>query len=128
MIKEIIEIEKHQITSMEYKYGRGKPKAIMHENGKAIGYMWFHKSGRTMKLDMIEIIDKEQGIGTATIDYVFNHLEIDNIQGQVLVEPSMRAYYFWESLGAEFFHPEIDDIEKAYSENISIFFDLKKIS
>ena len=128
VIQTIKEINDNQVNGTQYKKGKGTTRAIIDNEGNTVGYIWFNLRGKTLNIDMIEIIEKEEGIGTEVIKFILNTFDIEKIQGQVLVEPSMRAYYFWESLGAEFFHPEVDDIEEAYHQNIAIFFNLEKSS
>ncbi len=128
IIKDIIDIPEDHKIQMIYQQGKGDSKAIIDINNNIIGYLWFSIKDKIMRLDMIEVIQKEEGFGSEAIKFLFKKYNLEEIYGQVLNESSMRPYYFWESLGAEFETVDEIDIERAYAENVDIYFSLKKTS
>lgn len=89
-----------EFINMEYGRLSGNP-LIIEKNSKVIAYLWIREDGTNLIIDMIEVVEKEQGYGTEIIYYLFNHFPIETITGNVLLEGGDRAYWFWESLGAE---------------------------
>lgn len=119
--------ENHDYPEMYYDFGYGQGYGIFQED-EVVAYAWFTISTSTdnhvyMHLDMIEVIEKEQGNGTNIIHFLFEHYQLDSMSGTILIEDSMRPYYFWGSLGAELSATE-DDYWDFYNDGIDITFEL----
>ncbi|MCA1064737.1 hypothetical protein QTG56_24310 (plasmid) [Rossellomorea sp. AcN35-11] len=98
----------HRIN-MQYSPVDGKPEVFMDSNDKVVGYIWYDICDEVMTIEMIEMIEKGEGNGTEAINFLFSTFPIKEIFGSVL-EDGMRAYWFWESLGAEMSLP-VEEIE-----------------
>lgn len=110
---QIIELpETHDFPGMVYVEGTKQAHAILDDTGKTIAYAWYElRADNSLYMDMIEVLEKENGHGTAIVRHLFNTLKIDRITGSVLLEEGMRPYYFWESLGAVM---NVEDEDHAY--------------
>ncbi|WP_066298132.1 hypothetical protein [Bacillus sp. FJAT-29937] len=125
-VADIVDVPDTHIIQMNYQQGSCKPKVIIDREHNILGYLFFEIKSKVMFLEMIEIIEKEHGIGTQTIQFLFEKFELEEIRGTVLIEEGFRPYYFWESLGAEFdFDDYVESIEEAYAEGLNINFELK---
>lgn len=123
----------HKYPEMSYgNHGEGG-KAI-YQGASLIAYVWIHLTEhestkgvkRTMEMEMIEVIEKEQGHGTAIIKFLFRHFNLESMNGHVLFEDNMRPYYFWSSLGAEMQADNEAEYWEMYEDGIDIYFDLHR--
>lgn len=93
------------IVKTNYTHPNFSPYIILNDDDTVLGYVWTITNlnqSRNMYVSMIEVIDKGKGIGTQIIDFLFNEFSLETMWGNILREPNDRAFYFWESLGAEF--------------------------
>lgn len=123
MIKAIIDKPKNHQIQMTYEIIDDNPKVFINENDEIVGYIWYTVENETMHIKMIEMIEKEKGYGTEAVNFLLNYFPIKQITGQVLGEVGMRAYWFWESLGAEMSVP-FEEVENSVVRDC--FFVLKK--
>lgn len=98
---------KHDILT-DYEAPDYEPYIIVDNKGTPLCYLWTPKLENPLYIEMIEVIDKEKGIGTQVVRFLFKELNLNEIFGEVMRTTSERPYYFWESLGAEF-ECHIDD-------------------
>jgi hypothetical protein len=99
----IRELYDGEVINMEYAgVSTYLPNVIMSELSEVVAYIWFKVDNKTMHINMIEVVEKEQGIGTRIVMYLFETYDIEIIEGETLREDSGRPYYFWSSLGAVF--------------------------
>jgi len=122
--------ESHLYSEMQYgNHGKGGKGIFLGDT--LIAYAWFYLFERTdqkniMNLEMIEVIDKEEGHGTRVISFLFEHYGMDRIEGSILLESSMRPYFFWSSLGAD---SDVDDEEEylsMYEQGFDVTFSLER--
>ena len=109
-IERLIPIPENQPIIMEYAKVDDKPHVFLNHEGEIVGYIWFSIHEKTMDIEMIEMIQKEEGFGTEAIQFLFKEFAIEEIIGHVLGEVGMRAYWFWESLGANMSVP-MDEVD-----------------
>lgn len=71
--------------------------------GKVIGYIEFvyREQDNFIYLDMIEIIEKNCGLGRQVIEWLFIEYKINSMHGEVKVDYELNTYYFWKSLGSD---------------------------
>lgn len=94
------------------------PYDIKTEDNIVIGYIYLEKRDDNMVyIQMIEILDsyKEMNYGTKVVNNLFDWFDIIYLEGSVLKDSGLSAYYFWLSLGA--------DIEALMDENDEPDFD-----
>ncbi|MFW5962675.1 MAG: hypothetical protein ACOCQR_03565 [bacterium] len=97
-----IEKRSEDIEKMQYRKPEKDGFAVLNDDNEEVAYIWFILKDKTMDIEMLEVIDKGKGIGRKIIEFIFNNFSIDIIEGRSLYEQSLRSFYFWESLGAEF--------------------------
>lgn len=85
---------------------------------------------RSLYIEMIEVVQKGEGIGTSIVTFLFEHLRLTEVSGEavLLSDDSDRPLRFWENLGASFeaYEDEKEDVESDFWESIPIAFTLKK--
>lgn len=101
------EFGKHKVVT-DYGVPNYEPYIITDDKQVPLGYLWTPALVSPLYIEMIEVINKEEGIGTDVIKFLFRELDLNEVFGEVMRTPSERPYYFWESLGAEFQY-HIDD-------------------
>lgn len=123
----------HQYPEMSYG-NHGEGGRAIYQGESLIAYVWIHLTEiestkgvkRTMEMEMIEVMEKEQGHGTAIIKFLFRHFNLESMFGYVLHEDSMRPYHFWSSLGAKIDASDEDEYWDMYEDGIDIYFDLHR--
>lgn len=123
----------HKYPEMSYG-NHGEGGQAIYQGESLIAYVWIHLTEhestkgvkRTMEMEMIEVIDKEQGHGTAIIEFLFRHFNLESMFGYVLYEDTMRPYYFWSSLGAKLDADNEAEYWEMYEKDIDIYFDLHR--
>ena len=119
--------ENHEYPEMSYHFGDEEGYGIFQEN-ELVAYAWYTVYQSTenhtyMDIDMIEVINKEEGHGTKIIHFLFGYYQLEQMNGSILFEDCMRPYYFWQSLGAELTATE-DEYWDFYNEDLDITFEL----
>lgn len=80
------------------------PYDIKTELNEVIGYVYIEKTDdKVLYIQMIEILDsyKTMNYGTKVVNNLFDWFNIDYVEGSVLEDTGLSAYYFWVSLGAD---------------------------
>ena len=117
MIKNVEEINVDDIYyTMQYVWIENNlyPYAIKNEEGKHIGYVFLEQTDtHVIYVKFIEICEqyKGEGFGTTVVQSIFEWFDINFLEGTILDDGHLCAYYFWLSLGAE-----IDCIMNEYDE------------
>ena len=94
-----------------------------------LAYTWLNFSEdepKSAEMEMIEVIEKEQGLGTQIIEFLFQHYQLGVVRGAILHEESMRPYYFWESIGATIDVDDEDEYWECYQEGHNVYFELTR--
>lgn len=127
-IKEI-HPEEEYITSYFDAKENYHPYAIIRENyEQVIGYIYLDRmNDTTMYLQFIEILDsyKENHYGSNVVKALFGWFpHVESLEGTILEDSSLRAYYFWLSTGAEIDALLDDNDEPNF--DLEVIFYLKK--
>lgn len=80
------------------------PYDIKTEKDEVIGYIYIEKREDNMiYIQMIEILDSFKGMnyGTKVVNNLFDWFNVIYLEGSVLRDSGLSAYYFWLSLGAD---------------------------
>lgn len=117
--------QEHDYKEMTYN-PRLYPGHAIYQEGRLVAYLWFVVEDRELDMHMIEVIDKEQGHGTAIVHFLFDHFDIDTMCGYVLHENSLRPYYFWMSLGSTMSVEDEDDYWMYVKGDVDVTFILQR--
>ena len=118
--------DSHDFTGMEFAKGKSNAHGILNEQGEYVAYAWYSVTDKFLYMNMIEVLEKEQGHGTAIVKYLFNELDINQINGVILEDESFRPYYFWLSLGSTLDVDSEDEFMDCYYQGQDVNFELKK--
>ena len=91
----------HKTILCEYKHPEYPPKVIVDKNNEILGYIWYPVQDSVLYADMLEVVQKGEGIGTNIVRFLFKKFNLICIKGCLLREEGERSYHFWTSLGAE---------------------------
>jgi hypothetical protein len=88
---------------MDYSIPKShKPMVFVDQQDNILGYIWFSiDEQKGMYIEMIEMVKKEEGYGTEAVNFLFDYYQLNKMYGEATIEPGMRAYWFWLSLGAD---------------------------
>jgi len=95
-----------ELNSNGRRFDLGTTRVFYDYNNRIIGYLDYFIVGRCLFIKNILVTARRQGYGKEIIKFLFDNLEIENINGYFIDEISYR---FWKSLNATF---EKDDSEK----------------
>lgn len=116
----------HDFSDMEFSKGMGDAHGILNEQGEYVAYAWYSVNDGFLYMHMIEVLEKEQGHGTAIVKHLFNALNVNQINGVILEDMSFRPYYFWLSLGSTLDVDNEDEFMDCYYQGQDVNFELKK--
>jgi dimeric dUTPase (all-alpha-NTP-PPase superfamily) len=125
----IVELtDSHDFSEMEFGKGNSNSKAhgFLDEQGKCIAYAWYSVNNHSLSMDMIEVLEKEQGHGTAIVQFLFVKLNLNRMEGLVLKDSSLRPYYFWLSLGSTMEVADEDEFMEYFQEGLDVDFELTR--
>jgi hypothetical protein len=112
-IKDLVKVPDGHVFDMLSEGWDGDAYAFVDKEGKYLGYLWFSVADENMNIDMIEIIDKGQGLGTKAIKFLFNRFDITSMSG--MIKSNNIALSFWYS-----WHPSLEVVyygDSEYSED-----------
>lgn len=118
--------EAHDFSAMAYSKLGGQAIGVIDAEDTIIAYLWYELKDSTLSMDMIEVLEKEQGHGTAIVRFLFDELPIDQITGTVMYDYTLRAYYFWLNLGAWIDVQDEDDYLSCCREGYDVSFSLER--
>jgi hypothetical protein len=123
----IVELtDAHDFSEMEFQKGNSKAHGFLDEQGKCIAYAWYSVNNHSLSMDMIEVLEKEQGHGTAIVQFLFDKLNLNRMEGLVLKDSSLRPYYFWLSLGSTMEVADEDEFMEYFQEGLDVDFELTR--
>lgn len=119
--------ETHDFSDMSISKGNGDAVGFLHhETGRMVGYAWYDICDGDMKLDLIYVIEKEEGHGTRIVHYLFDELKLESIFGSVMLNYDLCAWSFWESLNSDMEAKTVEAMEERIYQGWETFFELKK--
>lgn len=103
-------INKNEVANSQYvKDYNNDLYSITNNNGDTIAYVTFRIDNNIMWLDMIEVVNKEKGLGREIVNFLSENYSVSQIKGFILCEE--RALYFWNKLGAEIYYIDVEGYE-----------------
>lgn len=99
---------------------------LHHETGRIVGYAWYDVRDGVLDMHLIYVIDKEQGHGTAIVEFLFEELNLTSMIGSVMLDYNLCAWSFWESLGSVLEAKTAEEMEERIREGWETFFELTK--
>lgn len=127
---EIIELpETHDFSDMSISKGDGDAVGFLHhETGRIVAYAWYYVNEGVLNMDLIYVLDKEQGHGTRIVQFLFTELNLKSMMGSVMLDYNLCAWAFWSSLGSTMEAETAEDMEECIYQGRETFFELHKES
>lgn len=99
---------------------------LHHETGRMVGYAWYDVRDGVLDMHLIYVIDKEQGHGTAIVEFLFEELNLTAMIGSVMLDYNLCAWSFWDSLGADMEAKTAEEMLDYVRQGWETFFELTK--
>ena len=105
-------------TREEYEarevFGRERKVCLFYEKGHYVGYVWYEfvaNEDRAFFIEFIKSENERQGYGRAMIQWLFEHMDVDVLYGEV----DEYSKEFWQGIGAEVSDDYADDVREMYA-------------
>lgn len=119
--------ETHDFSDMSLPKADGDAVGFYHhETGRIIGYAWYDVNNGALHMDLIYVLEKEQGHGRGIVQFLFEELNLEMMHGTVMADMDMRPYYFWLDMGADIDVADEDGMADRIREGWETFFEVKK--